>query len=346
MHCILAIPGALTRNPDLIEKLGTLALPALQRLLARGRGKSEAWNGKDAWLLEMFSVERQDDWPSAPYALLGSGEPPGDACWAHADPVSLRADRDRLLLADAAGLNIRTEEAQEIAAAVDKHFGDVLRLKIVSPECWYARLAAPPQGETTPLAAVAGGQVTAGHGAMGWHVLMNEIQMLLYEHPVNLAREERGELPLNGIWLSGAGRLAPASTSFHSVACGSPLAKGLARHAEITVRETPPDAGHWLSSLASQGVHLCVQEELFAAAKQGNVDLWLKTLEQLERSWFAPLLAELEAGRIGMLTLKLGSARTLSSIETVRQDLRRFWRRPQPLDRTLAAPEDSETEEP
>jgi len=339
---MLLIPGILTRDPHLVEKLGTLALPALQRLLARGRRETAVWQGIDAWLLENFSVQRQTDWPSAPFALLGDGEAPGDACWAHADPVSLRADRDRLLLADAALLKVQVNEAQAIVAAVESHFGDALRLKIAAPERWYARLAWPPRGETTPLAAVAGGPVTPGRGAMGWHALMNEMQMLLHEHPVNQAREARGELPLNGIWLWGSGRLAPANTRFKSMAGNLPLAQGLASHAGIAARALPASAGDWISSVASQGIHVCIHNGLPAAARQGNGARWLDTLARLEHDWFAPLHEALEAGRIGMLTLSLGSARTLASVQTVRQDLRRFWRRPKPLDRTLAAPEDGE----
>jgi 2,3-bisphosphoglycerate-independent phosphoglycerate mutase len=34
---------------------------------------------------------------------------------------------------------------------------------------------------------------------------MNELQMLLYTHPVNLAREDRGLLPINVVWLWGFG---------------------------------------------------------------------------------------------------------------------------------------------
>lgn len=227
-----------------------------------------------------------------------------------------------------------------MVATIESHFGDALRLKIATPERWYARLASPPDGETTPLAAVAGGPVTPGHGAMGWHALMNEMQMLLHEHPVNEAREARGELPLNGIWLWGSGRLAPASTQFKSMAGNLPLAQGLARHAGIAVRALPASAGRWVSSVASQGIHVCLHDGLLAAAKQGDSARWLDTLARLERDWFAPLHQSLEAGDIGMLTLSLGSARTLASVETVRQDLRRFWRRPQPLDRTLAVQEE------
>ena len=36
--------------------------------------------------------------------------------------------------------------------------------------------------------------------------LQNEVQMLLYSHPLNDAREAQGALPVNSFWLSGCGR--------------------------------------------------------------------------------------------------------------------------------------------
>ena len=35
--------------------------------------------------------------------------------------------------------------------------------------------------------------------------LQSEAQMLLYTHPINAAREQRGELAVNSFWLSGTG---------------------------------------------------------------------------------------------------------------------------------------------
>ena len=35
--------------------------------------------------------------------------------------------------------------------------------------------------------------------------LQSEVQMLLYTHPINAARESRGELAVNSFWLSGTG---------------------------------------------------------------------------------------------------------------------------------------------
>jgi hypothetical protein len=36
-----------------------------------------------------------------------------------------------------------------------------------------------------------------------WRRLLNEIQMVWHDHPVNLARAERGEMPINSLWLFG-----------------------------------------------------------------------------------------------------------------------------------------------
>lgn len=37
-----------------------------------------------------------------------------------------------------------------------------------------------------------------------WRRVLNQIQMLWYEHPVNVARERAGLLPVNALWLAGA----------------------------------------------------------------------------------------------------------------------------------------------
>ncbi len=44
-----------------------------------------------------------------------------------------------------------------------------------------------------------------GEAARRWRQLQNEMQMLLHEHPVNEAREQRGQLAVNSVWLSGSG---------------------------------------------------------------------------------------------------------------------------------------------
>jgi hypothetical protein len=55
----------------------------------------------------------------------------------------------------------------------------------------------------------------------------------------------------------------------------------------------------------------------------------MRGLAELESRWFAPLLAALRTGRIGMLSVHLPEAG--AGFELVRGDLRRFWRRSKPL---------------
>jgi len=171
--------------------------------------------------------------------------------------------------------------------------------------------SAPAAIDTPPARELAGEDLGARLPGAPWPALLNEIQMALHEHPANEGRE----LEVNGVWLWGAGELPrTASAPWRSVSAEDPLALGLARIARLAHRTPPPSAAEWLAELPEDGRHLAA----FDAAH-----------ETLEAAWFAPLLAALRRGRIGMLTLHVPDAGR--SFETARGDLRRFWRRPRPL---------------
>jgi hypothetical protein len=74
-----------------------------------------------------------------------------------------------------------------------------------------------------------------------------------------------------------------------------------------------------------------VLDALRAPAAYGDAQGWAERLAALERDWFAPLVAALRAGRIGMVTLHAVGAGGALDVETTRQDLRFFWRRPRPV---------------
>src|SRR6266496_6057573 len=103
-----------------------------------------------------------------------------------------------------------------------------------------------------------------------------------------------------------------------------PLARGLALAAGIPARALPRDAGSMLASLADEGVALVVLDALREAQLR-------ERRTALERDWFLPLLAALKSSRIGMLTLHLAGENQLLQVETVRSDLRYFWRLRKPL---------------
>ena len=96
-----------------------------------------------------------------------------------------------------------------------------------------------------------------------------------------------------------------------------------------SVAPLPANAAAWLAGAPESGNTLVALDALRAPTSYAETDVAGEAALQLERDWFAPLLAALCAGRIGMLTL-CDSSNGITS-ETVRTDLNRFWRRRKPL---------------
>ncbi len=330
MHCELVVPALFAASE--IPRLR-----ALELLLARGRAEHAEPLALEPWLARAFGLE-DDVLPAGALTALAAG---GDAarsaaesCWLRADPVHLRVERDRLTLIPSAGFSLSREEADALVKTLNLHFGGELTLLAVQPECWCLRAAGDVALEASAPVGLAGQEVDAnlprGPQAPRWHALMNEIQMALHDHPVNLERERRGEPVVNSVWFWGAGRLPTAARGpWHSVTADDTLVAGLARLANLRHRALPPGASEWLDRTPEDGRHLVVLDVLRGAVALGNAQALAERLDAIEEHWFAPLLEALRAGRIGMVTVRAPDAS--ASHETVRGDLRRFWRRARPL---------------
>lgn len=192
---------------------GNLHLPALQTLLTRGRRRTDPADGTLAALCTAYGIARQQDWPLAPITLEADRGAAEDGYWLRADPVHLRVMRDRIVLLAGDEISLSQGEADALAAAVAAHFGTELSPLPVRPHRWYLRLPSAPVLTTTPLGAAVGADVDPllpqGRDAMRFRSHLNEVQMLLHEHPLNLQREARGELPINSLWLWGGGTRPP-----------------------------------------------------------------------------------------------------------------------------------------
>ena len=322
MHCNLYIPDFFSA-----EGFSSDSLAAAETLIARGRRKWIAPISPEAWLFERFGVPKQRDWPVAPYTLLADGGAPERHYWMRADPVHLRVSRDSLGLTDT--FEVSRAESEALVETLNRHFGPTMLFYPMRPARWYVRLEKAPDMQTTPAAAARGLAVDetlpSGPDAVRFHALMNEAQMLLHEHPVNAGREARAEPALNSVWFWGGGVLdAKHARPFSMVFGDDPLARGLALAAGIPVRALPKDAGSMLADLGEEGVALVVLDSPREAQLR-------ERRAALERDWFGPLLAALKSGRIGMLTLQLCGVDSLLEVETVRSDLRYFWRRRKPL---------------
>ena len=334
MHCELLVPALMSAREALHDALAGLQLPGLETLLARGRSAWSQALTAERWLVEAFNDE-DAPLPAGALTVLADAAPdmdPGGALWMRADPVHLRLHGDVLTLVPGTVSGIAREEADAFCDTLSRHFTGAVTFYATRAERWCGRLESEIAVASESALAVAGSDLDAHLGARAnarrWHALLNEIQMVLHEHPANRAREERGVPQINSVWLWGAGRLpAAARGPWHSVAADEPIALGLARLAGMHHRPLPRSAAEWLAHAPEDGRHLFVLDALRVPNALGDAQAYRDSLLRLETLWFAPLLAALRAGRIGMVTLHVPDASQALSFETARGDLMRFWRR-------------------
>jgi hypothetical protein len=319
-HLYLALSPVQLAEPALPQ-------PSLERLLAIGgvKHKQEVF---ETTLCRAFGIAQQRDWPIAPLSWLGEGNDPAGFYWLCADPVHFQLQRDYFSLSYPVPLALTAMEAESLLETLNRHFlQDGLHFfssRSSSPHFgrWYLRLAEVPKIKTSLAMDVVGRDVTTflpqGEHAAQWHHTLNEIQMLLHEHPVNQAREANGELPVNSLWLSGGGALPGKAVSDDQLGSkiiftDNPLAKGMALASNLPCFDLPENAK------ALSGV--------------GQEDVWLvlDDADDAESRWFAPLLAGLREGKIRQLSLNLGLADRILNVLIQPRDLWKFWRKPKSL---------------
>lgn len=122
------------------------------------------------------------------------------------EPTHLRADRDRLLIAESEILQLNEEESREIISAVNQHFAGEIGLKLIKEDLWLLGTNLDLSDLVSyPIIDIIGENIDdylpLGKSRMMLHKLMNEIQMLLFDHPVNKLRAEDGLIAVNSLWL-------------------------------------------------------------------------------------------------------------------------------------------------
>ena len=133
------------------------------------------------------------------------------AYWLYATPVHLVLQRDTFSLAAPVPLGLDIDEVDALTAALNQHFASDGLAFIWHENTWFLSLQTSPQISTTAPQAAINKDISAylptGEGATKWASFTNEIQMLLFDHPVNIAREAKRLPAINSIWCYGGGQI-------------------------------------------------------------------------------------------------------------------------------------------
>ncbi len=195
-------------------------LRVLQRLLARlHAGPALTGDAQDlsppherARARALGLPEADGTIPWAAWEHASSGQASGDAAWAWISPCHWHVAQDHVLMHPLESLQLDVPASQELLLAVAPYFlEDGIELSLLTPTRWLAR------GEIFRGLACASLDRVSGRRVDDWlpraaaarplRRLQQEMQMLLYTHPVNEAREQAGLRPVNSFWVSGAGAL-------------------------------------------------------------------------------------------------------------------------------------------
>ena len=223
MHLIVPFAGTVSEAGRLA--LQSLALPHLDRLL--GRLAPGARRGSDEFSLnapheQVLAAARGwaagpgDALPFAAVAAAALNLPAWQAAWGQLTPVHLDVGAEQVSLTEPAALALDEAGSRELLAAVRPLFEtEGFTLYWAAPQQWLATHALFDGLATASLDRVAGRNVDTWlpdhRSARLIRRLQNEVQMLLYTHPLNDQREAAGLATVNSFWLSGCGRL-PAPT--------------------------------------------------------------------------------------------------------------------------------------
>ena len=302
MHLLL--PFAVGTDPASKDILRHLALPNLTRLLnhLQPQGLQAHPTHKHALAHEQvlaLALGWPEDQP-LPWAArhaAARGLPADDVAYAFITPCHWEVGTSQVQMLDPVLLNLQEVESRALLAAMTPYAQeDDITLRYEQPTRWLA------SGEMFRDLKSASVERVLHQDLADWmpasnvlRRLQNEMQMLLYTHPVNDERSARRALPVNSFWVSGSGVL-PVST---------------AQASDLPV----------------------VAEGLMAPALAQDWTRWGEVWQELDATHIATLLQRVQSGDTPVQLTLCGDAGyvTFSSNATPPAAWRKAWRQVQTL---------------
>ncbi len=269
------------------------------------------WQGSD-----------DDDVPVAVLERLACGDD-SDGYWFRADPVNLQEDQSFLMMSYPSALNLTLDESKALTDSINEHFAeDGWHVEVMETKRWYLKLDKDPHIQTTPMWRAAGRDIfnlmPAGENSTQWHSWLMELQMLLFNHPVNEKRVEQGLATANGLWLWGGGYL-PELPNKHQYGLrgDSQFMQGVARQYGCELKDLSDD-------FESGNQQLMLLEHARIALQTGNLNQGIEALIKLEKDVFKPLYKLMKSKNLDSMSLVDSPGKI---VDFSSSGLNKWWRR-------------------
>lgn len=289
--------------------------PLLERLIARADESTAVID----WRADAFRViaPHAEAVPAVGASALfaGSGAVAGASVFL-ATPVHYVAEMSNVRLAPDGILALRQTEAENLSQDFNRVWHDAGARFIAGTTaemfCVFDRpLAATTHDPEEVLDRHIEKYLPSGADALRLRRLMSEIELWLFDHPVNRARLAAALPPVNGLWLWGGGPVLQSMPRVEGFAAGDdPLFKLFARPAA--------GAGAEAGSRSRAGANSAV----IVVAETPGAPGWA----EVESRWLTPALEQLRERRLARLDLSAGNRCYRVSARWSR----RFWRRTRP----------------
>lgn len=325
----LFVPGFFGPVSDTLPG-STPDVPTIQRYLRFSTLKNIQATGFTQNLFQLFGFPKQQyDYPVAAVTRLIDDDHELEGVWMRADPVHLRPERDTVVLLDNSSFNLEKHEALILAADLQPVFtAREIELEAPTNNRWYIKLKQLPEINTATIDEVVGNDIdryrAKGDNKILWDQLSNEAQMSLHNCPLNDEREQRGDLPVNGVWLWGAGELPKSTRQIWSrVFADEITSQGLSILTGSPYADLPDSLEDVINKTDEQEKILTVISFGQRHKQYFDHSGWQDFIGYLEEEWFAQVESLIKQKELNELTLLTGEYKLTIS----KSSFMKFWKR-------------------
>ena len=325
----LLVPGFFGPASDTLPEFRP-DVPSIEKHFRFGTSKNSQSAGFIPTLFQLFGfLKYKQDYPVAAVTRLVDDDHDLEGFWMRADPVHLRPEREAVVLLDESAFDLEKHEALILAADLQQVFNSRnIELEAPTNNRWYIKLKQLPEISTTPIHEVVGNDIhnnlSIGKDKILWDQLSNEAQMSLHNCPLNSEREQRGEWPVNGVWMWGAGELPKSKKQiWSSVFADEVTTQGLSILTGTPYRDLPDSIEALVNQCEEQENILVVISFGLHHQQYFNYEGWQDFIGYLEEEWFAGIEKLIKENELDKLTLFTGEKR----LTVTKSSFQKFWRR-------------------